>query len=93
MRRVTLFARFDYAKPSQDRQSGLTDYYFNVGAQYQAYKNVVLALAFKHEKQDNGSWKTGNTPGGYYATKTTSPLIRYNNINYNEVGLWTQVKF
>ncbi len=81
MRRVTLFARFDYAKPSQDLQSGLTDYYFNVGAQYQAYKNVVLALAFKHEKQDNGSWKTGNTPKGY------------TNINYNEVGLWTQVKF
>ncbi len=81
MRRVTLFARFDYAKPSQDLQPGLTDYYFNVGAQYQVHKNIVLALAFKHEKQDNGSWKTSNTPGGY------------NKIDYNEVGLWTQVKF
>ncbi len=55
MRRITLFTRFDYAKPSQDLQPDLTDYYFNVGTQYQAYKNVVLALAFKHEKQDNGS--------------------------------------
>ncbi len=84
MRHITLFARFDYAKPSQDLQPGLTDYYFNVGAQYQAYKNVVLALAFKHEKQNNGSWKTSNT--------SVKPM-QFNTVNYNEVGLWTQVKF
>ena len=83
MRHITLFGRFDYAKPSQTLHSNLTDYYFNAGAQYQAYKNVVLALAFKHEKQDNGSWHTPNTPN----------KPGYININYNEVGLWTQVKF
>ncbi len=53
MRHITLFARFDYAKPSQDLQPDRTDYYFNVGVQNEVYKNVVLALAFKHEKQDH----------------------------------------
>ncbi|HQU14842.1 MAG: hypothetical protein B7Z66_03575 [Chromatiales bacterium 21-64-14] len=84
MRHITLFARFDYAKPSQDLQPGLKDYYFNVGVQDEVYKNVLLALAFKHEKQDNGSWKTSNT---------SFNAGQYNRVNYNEVGLWTQVKF
>lgn len=85
MRHITLFGRFDYAKPSQDLQPGLKDYYFNVGVQDEVYKNVDLALVFKHEKWEDGNvgggWKTSNTPSGYQ------------NLNYNEVGLWTQVKF
>lgn len=85
MHSITVFARFDYAKPSQNLQPGLTDYYFNVGVQKKVYKGVDLALVFKHEKWENGTagggWKTSETPGGFQ------------NLDYNEVGLFTQVKF
>ncbi len=63
MRHITLFTRFDYAKPSQDVSPSPTDYYFNVGAQYQAYKNVLLALAFKHQKHDHSTIGTRNEVG------------------------------
>jgi len=82
MQKVSLFARYDYAKPNKDTNSSLKDHYYNVGVSYAAYKNVDLALVYKHEKVDNGTIKTSNgTIGGT------------NDGTYDEVGMWAQVKF
>lgn len=82
MEKVSLFARYDHAKPNKDTNSSLKDTYYNVGVAYQAYKNVDFALVYKHEKVDNGSISTSNgTIGGT------------NDGSYNEIGVWTQVKF
>jgi len=80
--KITLFARYDYAKPHKDTNSSLKDNYYNVGVSYKARKNVDLALAYKHDKVDNGSISTSNgTIGGS------------NDGSYDEIGVWTQVVF
>ncbi len=82
MEKVSLFARYDHAKPNKDTIPSLKDTYYNAGVSYQAYKNVDFALVYKHEKVDNGSLSTSNgTIGGT------------NDGSYNEIGVWTQVKF
>lgn len=83
MEKVTLFTRYDAAKPNKDTAPTLKDTYYNLGVSYQARKNVDLALTYKHEKVDNGSVTTASsgTIGG-----TTDGT-------YNEIGVWSQVKF
>ena len=79
---VTVFARYDQAKPSKDVTPNLKDTYYNIGASYQARKNVDLALVYKHEKVENGSISTSNGTIGGSSDGT-----------YSEFGVWTQVKF
>jgi hypothetical protein len=82
MEKFSLFARYDYAKPNKDSNSSLKDHYYNVGVSYVAYKNVDLALVYKHEKVDNGTISTSNGKIG-----------GTNDGTYDEVGMWAQVKF
>lgn len=82
MEKVSVFARYDQARPNKDTMSSLKDTYYNLGVNYQAYKNVDLALVYKHEKVDNGTVSTSN--GSIGGTTDGS---------YNEIGVWTQVKF
>jgi polyhydroxyalkanoate synthesis regulator phasin len=49
----SVFARYDYAKPSKTLASSEKDNYFNVGLQYHAMKGVDIALVYKYEKIDN----------------------------------------
>jgi hypothetical protein len=82
MDKVAVFARYDHARPKKDTASSLKDTYYNLGVAYQAYKNVDLALVYKHDKAENGSVSTSNgTIGGT------------NNGTYNEIGVFAQVKF
>ena len=82
MEKVAVFARYDHAKPNKDTMPSLKDTYYNLGVAYQAYKNVDLALVYKHDKVENGSIDTSNgTIGGT------------NDGTYNELGVWAQVKF
>ncbi len=54
MDKVTVFARYDRVKPNKDTNSAKENKYYNLGAQYDARKNVKLALVYKHETtQDN----------------------------------------
>ena len=77
-----IFARYDQAKPSKNIAPSLKDTYYNIGVSYQARKNVDFAVAYKHDKVDNGSISTSNgTIGGT------------NNGKYDEIGIWSQVKF
>ena len=82
MDKVSLFARYDSAKPNKDTNSSLENTYYNVGVSYAAYKNVDFALVYKREKTDNGTTKTSNgTIGGL------------NDGDYSEIGVWSQIKF
>jgi long-subunit fatty acid transport protein len=79
---VSLFARYDSAKPNKDTIPSLEDTYYNVGVSYAAYKNVDFALVYKHEKVDNGTINTSN--GNIGGT---------NDGTYDEIGVWSQLKF
>lgn len=82
MQKVALFARYDYAEPNQQTNSDLKDNYYNVGVDYEATKNVNLALVYKYEKVENGTISTSNgTIGGT------------NDGTYSEIGVWGQMKF
>jgi hypothetical protein len=82
MEKVSLFARYDHAKPNKDTAPSLKDTYYNLGVAYKAYKNVDLALVYKHDKVENGTISTSNgSIGGS------------NDGTYNEVGVFAQVKF
>ncbi len=60
----------------------LKDQYFNGGIQYEAFKNVDLALVYKHDKAENGTISTSNgTIGG--STNGT----------YDEFGVWGVFQF
>ncbi len=80
--KIAVFARYDSAKPQKTTKPNLKNTYYNIGVSYKARKNVDLALVYKNEKVENGSWKSSNgTIGGT------------NGGQYKEIGLWTQVKF
>jgi hypothetical protein len=83
MEKVSLFTRFDSAKPNKDTAPTLKDTYYNLGTSYQLRKNVDVALAYKHEKVENGSVTTASSGKIGGTTDGT----------YNEIGLWSQVKF
>lgn len=79
---AAVFARYDDAKPSKDLAPNLKDTYMNLGVAFKPRKNVDLALVFKHDKVENGSWSTSNgTIGGSTDGR------------FNEIGVWTQVAF
>lgn len=77
-----VFARGDQAKPKKDLSPDLKDTYFNVGLSYTPVKKVDVALVYKHDKMQNGSFGTSNgTIGGVNEGK------------FDEIGIWAQVAF
>jgi Phosphate-selective porin O and P len=79
---VSLFARYDDAKPSKDLAPTLENKYFNLGVVFQPVAKVDLAVVYKQDKVENGTLKTSNgTIGGTTVGKR------------NEIGLWAQVQF
>ncbi|HUX72702.1 MAG TPA: hypothetical protein VMV25_02255 [Steroidobacteraceae bacterium] len=78
----SVFARGDQSKPKKDLSPGLKDTYYDLGLAYRPRKNIDVALAYKHDKVENGSWGTSNgTIGGVPDGK------------YDEIGVWAQVAF
>ena len=52
------FARYDHVKPSKDLAPEIKDNYWNVGVSYRPRKNIDVALAYKHDKAENGTIST-----------------------------------
>lgn len=77
--RVGLFARYDHANLSTDLDPSANDRYYNVGAEFQVFKNLKLAAVYKHETRDG----TVTTPAPTHVADTTT----------NELGVWGEVKF
>lgn len=80
--KVSVFGRYDWVKPHKLTAPTLKDQYFNAGVQYEAFKNVNLALVYKHDKAENGTISTSNgTIGG-----TTDGT-------YDEIGVFGMFQF
>ncbi|MFK2905174.1 carbohydrate porin [Dyella ginsengisoli] len=76
---VNLFARYDNAKLSKDRDHDAKDSYYNAGVEFQITKGFKLAGVWKHEKAD----KTVGTP--------VPPHVQ--NVKTNEIGVFGEVAF
>ncbi len=80
--RISVFGRYDWVKPQRDTAPSLTDNYFNVGVSYSPIKPIDLALVYKRDKVVDGFLASSNgTIGGL------------TNGTYDEIGLFSQVKF
>ena len=79
---LSVFARYDDAKPSKTLAPNLENTYVNAGIALHPRKNLDLAIAYKQDKTDSGSLLTSNgTIGGTRSGK------------FEEFGIWGQVGF
>ena len=81
-KQISVFGRYDWVQPKETTQSNFADNYFNVGLQYEPTKIVDLALVYKRDSVANSTLATSNGTIGNTLTGT-----------YDEVGVWTQVKW
>jgi hypothetical protein len=79
---VSVFARYDDAKPSKDLLPNLENKYLNVGVAFQPISKLDVAFVYKQDKVDNGVMRTSNGGiGGVAGGK------------HDEIGVWAQVQF
>jgi predicted porin len=81
-RKISVFGRYDWVKPSSHLNPSMRDNYFNVGLDYKPVEPIDLALVYKHERVTHGLLSTSNgTIGGP------------DRGSYDEVGLFGQLSF
>ena len=85
--KVAVFGRYDWVKPKTNTAPTMRDNYFNVGVAYKPIGPLDFALVYKRENVDNGSFSTSDGVIGIPAGATTGRGT------YDEIGLFTQVKF
>lgn len=78
----SIFGKYEHVKPNKDTASAKKDNYFNVGLDYRPVQIVDLALVYKRDKVDNGTFSTGNGTIGGTLQGT-----------YDEVGLFGQFRW
>jgi hypothetical protein len=84
-KQLAAFVRYDRVKPSKDLAPDLENKYFNVGLAFKPRGNVDIALTYKVDKVDSGSFGTSNgTIGGVNAVTDGK---------FSEVGFFAQVAF
>ena len=86
-KKISVFGRYDYVKPQRTTAPSFTDNYFNVGVSYSPIKPLDFALVYKRDQVENGLLNTGN---GKIGTTNASGIGKG---YYDEIGLFTQVKF
>jgi len=84
----SIFGRYDWVKPQQHTATNFTDNYFNVGVSYEPVKTVDFALVYKRDALDHSYGSLFSTSNGSIGTTAVGK-----NGTYDEVGLWTQVKW
>jgi hypothetical protein len=85
MPKWSVFGRYDWVKPKEHTASSFQDNYFNIGVSYEPVKTVDFALVYKRDAVDNGALSTSNGTIGVSGSHTHG--------TYDEVGVWTQVKW
>jgi hypothetical protein len=86
----SVFGRYDYVKPNTITNDHLHENYYNVGLQYEPVKIVDVAIVYKHDNVDNGTFSTQNgTIGG---ANPTGSLVGGHGY-YNEIGVFGQFRF
>jgi TolA-binding protein len=83
----SIFGRYDWAKPQVDTNPNLTSNYYNFGVSYKPIPPLDIALVYKHDSVMDGLLSTQN---GSIGTLNANDIGRG---TYNEVGVFTQVKF
>jgi hypothetical protein len=86
----SVFGRYDWVKPTKITNDNLKDQYYNFGIQWEPVKIVDLALVYKHEKIENGTF--GTTNGTFGGPNPTGSLTGGRG-TYNEIGLFGQLRF
>ncbi len=81
-KQIAVFGRYDWVKPQKDTAPSFVDHYFNVGVSYSPIKPLDLALVYKREAVDDGLFSSSNGVVGGLVHGT-----------YDEIGLFSQVKF
>ncbi|HLI66386.1 MAG TPA: hypothetical protein VKU90_08475 [Caulobacteraceae bacterium] len=98
----SVFARYDAINPSETLDAPERYQYFNLGLNYEPVKNLEFALVYKHEDIRNaikGGYADGTTTLGAQSLATFSPITGFNphgtnaSGNWDEFGLYTQIKF
>lgn len=82
---LTVFGRYDSAKPSKDLNPNRELTYYHAGVQWKLNKSVSAALAYKHAEVEGGTISTGN--GSIGSSKAGFEG------EYNEVGVWAVYDF
>jgi hypothetical protein len=85
--RFSVFGRYDYLKPKEDTQPSFHSNYYNVGVSYKPIGPLDFALVYKHDSVVDGLLSTAN---GSIGTLNASNIGKG---DYDEIGLFTQVKF
>ena len=83
----SIFGRYDYLKPKEDTQPDFHSNYYNFGVSYKPIGPLDIALVYKHDSVLDGLLTTQNGTIG---------TLNSNNIGkgeYDEIGVFTQVKF
>ncbi len=81
---ISVFGRYDWVQPQQTTLPKFDDNYFNLGVSYEPVKIVDFALVYKRDSIANAILATSNGSIGNALGKTGT---------YDEIGLWTQVKW
>jgi hypothetical protein len=84
----SVFGRYDWGKPSKNLASAENLTYYNIGLQYEPVKVLDLGLVYKHDE-------VTHAPAGGYTDGTAAliPTSAGHGAKYDEVGLFTQVRF
>lgn len=88
----SVFGRYDWVKPTKlsTTTPDLKNQYYNVGIQWEPVKIVDLALVYKHDQVDNGTYGTQyGTIGGANPTGA----LTGGKGTVNEFGLFGQLRF
>ncbi len=85
--KFSIFGRYDWLKPQADTAPNFTSNYYNFGVSYKPIPPLDVALVYKHDSVVDGLLSTQN---GSIGTLNANDIGRG---TYNEVGVFTQVKF
>ncbi len=85
--KIAVFGKYEWLKPKETTVPGENDSYFNVGVSYKPIAPLDFAIVYKRDEVVNGSFSSGNGVIGIPTGASTGKGT------YDEVGLFTQVKF
>ena len=85
--KFSIFGRYDYLKPKEDTQPNFHSDFYDIGVAYKPIGPIDIALVYKHDSVLNGLLSTSN---GTIGTNNSNNI---GNGDYDEVGIFTQLKF
>lgn len=90
-KKISLFGKFEYVKPKEDTLPTFHENYFVIGLDYKPIPALDMALVYKRDQVNDGSFSTGNGVIGIPTGVTAGAGAGVG--TYDEFGLFTQVKF